>query len=410
MGKSKAQTVGYRYSMSLQMGLGRGPINELVEIRVADNTAWAGSSSGGSIEINAPNLFGGDAKEGGIQGTFRLFMGAVDQVYDADIKGFLGGLVPDFRGVATAFFTGLVCSGNPYPKEWKFRLRRSTAGWFQNAPWSPDNARIPLADGAIQAMNPAHIIYECATNPEWGRGLDAAQIDSATWRRVASVLLDEGLGLCLQWTRQDDLDSFVQTVLDHIGGALFVSRQTGLLTISLIRGDYDAASLFTFDLTNGLLSLDDDDGSSSDQSYNEIIVKYHDPITNSDGSVRAQNIAAFQATGAFVSTTKDYPGLPTKELAATVAGRELQVSATSLKRYKVTLDRRAWYIDPASVFAVNYNGARLILRAVTIDDGTFTDGKITINAIQDVFGLASTSYVAAQPVILPPRRRWWWRC
>lgn len=404
MGKGSSQTTGFRYLMSLHMGLGRGPVDELVEIRVGDQTAYAGSQSGGSFPINAPQLFGGEAKEGGIVGTFRLFMGAKDQVYDPDVKDSLaqaGGLVPDFRGIVTAWFDGQVCANNPYPKEWKFRLRRSKKGWQNDVCWYPEKAVISLADGAIKAANPAHIIYECATNSEWGRGLDRAMINDAVWRRVADTLYAEGMGLCMQWTRQDSLDAFVQNVIDHIGGAIFVNRSTGLLDLALIRGDYSDldfsnGDLPSYDLTTGLLGLESDDGSSADQSYNEIVVKYHDPITNSDGQVRAQNIAAFQATSAFVSTTKDFSGLPTKDLAGRVALRELNVSASNLKRYKVYLDRRAWATAPASVMRVTYKGLTTVLRVVTIDDGSFTEGKITVTALQDVFGLPATSFVTPQ--------------
>ena len=43
MGKDDEVTIGFWYSMGMQMGFGRGPIDELVEIKVADQTAWKGS-------------------------------------------------------------------------------------------------------------------------------------------------------------------------------------------------------------------------------------------------------------------------------------------------------------------------------------------------------------------------------
>ncbi|AGF89243.1 hypothetical protein SP019_00250, partial [Salmonella phage FSL SP-019] len=44
--KAKKITVGYKYYMGLFMGLFRGPVNEIVEIRVGDRTAWTGSITG----------------------------------------------------------------------------------------------------------------------------------------------------------------------------------------------------------------------------------------------------------------------------------------------------------------------------------------------------------------------------
>ena len=39
-GGGKKQTVGYRYYMSLLMGIGRGPVDEIVQIRAGGMNAW----------------------------------------------------------------------------------------------------------------------------------------------------------------------------------------------------------------------------------------------------------------------------------------------------------------------------------------------------------------------------------
>ena len=75
MGSSKKVTIGYRYYLGIHMGLGRGPVNELVEIEVGGKKAWQGSVTGNtSVNIDKPNLFGGDKKEGGIRGTLQVLM------------------------------------------------------------------------------------------------------------------------------------------------------------------------------------------------------------------------------------------------------------------------------------------------------------------------------------------------
>lgn len=40
MGKPDPPTIGYKYFMSLHMGLSRGPIDEIVQINVGDIRAW----------------------------------------------------------------------------------------------------------------------------------------------------------------------------------------------------------------------------------------------------------------------------------------------------------------------------------------------------------------------------------
>ncbi len=225
---SKPQTIGYRYFMGIHMGLCRGPINELREIRVGDRTAWKGSAVGQARwQINASSLFGGDEGEGGIYGTIDLMLGTETQPVNPRLKKMLGSaLVPAFRGVTTLFFDGLICSMNPYPKAWSFRARRVTSGWDDDICWYPEKSVVWLGDNTISAMNGAHIIYEAFTNRDWGRGRSAARIHDASFRAAADQLFAEGFGLCICWRRQDGIGALVGSVLDHIGGVLIDDLET----------------------------------------------------------------------------------------------------------------------------------------------------------------------------------------
>ena len=74
-GKSGSQTIGFRYYFSILVGLGRGPLDEIVEMKAADKTAWQGPARNADgaevVAVNAENLFGGEEKEGGILGGDR---------------------------------------------------------------------------------------------------------------------------------------------------------------------------------------------------------------------------------------------------------------------------------------------------------------------------------------------------
>lgn len=143
-GSSKKQTVGYKYFFGLHMGIGRGPVDALHEIRVADKQAWYGRATGNTtIQINKPDLFGGEEKEGGVKGPLELMMGGADQEASSGLKAMLGNILPGFRGAFTAFYNGLVSVNNPYPKAWKFRLNRVLKGWDGEV-WNPTKAQIPL--------------------------------------------------------------------------------------------------------------------------------------------------------------------------------------------------------------------------------------------------------------------------
>jgi hypothetical protein len=384
----------------------------VVEVRVGDKTAWTGSvTDTGALNVNAPELFGGNKQEGGVDGSGTLMMGKPDQTAVGALVSMVGHALPGFRRMCTYFFNGTIASNSPYPKPWKFRVRRATKGWENDAPWYPEKAIIALtgvkdsttseSDINIKAMNPAHIIMECMTNREWGRGLPMSAMDVGSFTACADTLFTEGFGLCLRWTRRDTLKAFIQSVLDAIGAAMYADRETSLLKLKLIRLDYDPNALPIYTVDNGIVSIKQADVSSLGPSVNEVIVEYTDPISGETRTKGAQNLGLLQSTrGVFNSLTKQYPGIPTAELAARVAQRELRLNALALRRFEIVFDRRAWRIPPAGVMRISdpVRGiSNVVVRVGRIDDGTLASGQITITAVQDVFALPQTSFSGTEP-------------
>ena len=431
---SKRTKTGYRYFMSLHMGVSLG-LDDLVEIKVSDKTAWKGTISTANrstISINQPNLFGGDEAEGGIQGSMIIMRGAADQPALAELEMMYGTViregyyenvgvdypgskgdwvppiiepaaVPAYRGCVTFFYDGLICSNSPYPKPWSFRARRTISNW-DGATWYPEKATIWMSNNQIKAMNPAHIIYEAQTNRVWGRGFASSQIDVASFKATADQLYTEGFGLCLAWRRQDSIQAFIQEVLDHIGAAMFVDRMTGLWRLDLIRDNYDVATLPSFNFSTGLLRIEEDNNASNDLVTNQTIISYIDPITNESRPARAENLAAIQRHG-IILQNKNYNGLPTIDIAGRVAARDMKVAQSGLKRFKVVLDRSAYALQPASVFKLELpeRGINsIVVRAVRVEHDSITNGEITVTAVQDVFGLPATNFIQDQPSLWQP--------
>lgn len=417
---SKKVTVGYRYSWDIQAGIGRGPVNEIVAISADKKTVFAGTpgqvTGNTSLYIDKPNLFGGEdtGGEGGIQGQLEVMMGGPDQVPPPSLLSLLTGLVPGFRGLATTFFSGLISCYSASPKPWSYRVRRSTQGW-DGPVWYPEKALILLQNTegqlddeadltaeqianlrAIHAMNPAHILVECALNRDWGRGLVLGDLDIDSYRIAADRLYDEGFGLCFRYNRQDDLNTFVQQVLDHIGAAQYGDLSTGKLTLKLLRDDYDPNTLPLFNYDNGIVGVQDDDSTSADAAPNEIVVTYRDPATNSEGEVRAQNLGAIQSVG-LISESVEYKAIPTHALAARLAQRDLETRAAGLTRLIINFDRRGGVLTPAGVFRISLperNIANMVMRVGKIEEQE--SGELKVTAIQDVFGMPSTSYSSGE--------------
>ncbi|SQC20354.1 Uncharacterised protein [Klebsiella pneumoniae] len=417
---SKKVTVGYRYSWDIQAGIGRGPVNEIVAISADKKTVFAGTpgqvAGNTSLYIDKPNLFGGEdtGGEGGIQGTLEVMMGGPDQVPSPSLLTLLTGLVPGFRGLVTTFFSGLVSCYSASPKPWSYRVRRTTQGW-DGPVWYPEKALILLQNTegqlddeadltaeqianlrAIHAMNPAHILVECALNRDWGRGLVLGDLNIDSYRIAADRLYDEGFGLCFRYNRQDDLNTFVQQVLDHIGAAQYGDLSTGKLTLKLLRDDYDPNTLPLFTYDNGIVGVQDDDSTSADAAPNEIVVTYRDPVTNSEGEVRAQNLGAIQNVG-LISESVEYKAVPTHALGARLAQRDLETRAAGLTRLIINFDRRGGVLTPAGVFRISLperNIGNMVMRVGKIEEQD--TGELKVTAIQDVFGMPSTSYSSGE--------------
>lgn len=406
MGGSKSVTIGYKYYMDIQMGLCRGPIDEIVAIEVGGERAWTGSFTAltGTININKPDLFGGEKKEGGIDGTLQVFMGARDQVYPNSIKAMLGGLVPSFRNVCTAYFSGLVSAMTPYPKPWRFRLRRSARGWEGGSPWYPGTATIVMQadDGSqVRAMNPVHMVYECLTNSVWGRGMRSTNIDDAAFRAAALVAYTEGFGLCALWSRQDSIASFIQTVLDHLGAVLYPHPATGLLTIKLIRKDYEVDDLLHFSYADGLLGIDGFSVASSHTATNTIMATYTDPVTGETRTSPAvRNLALIQAAGGVNVQTVDYFAVPNANLATRLATRDLQARMGFLRKFTMRVTRKAWGVVPGQVISVSlpeHGIAYMPVRVGQVNHSPLLEGYISLDVIEDVFGMPNSVFVSQQP-------------
>ncbi len=145
-GKSKP-TIGYWYRLLLHFGLCRGPIDALLEFRGGERAAWSGVATGGTLAINARELWGGEKAEGGIEGELDVMLGAADQMPSARLAGILGDQQSAYRGKATVAFEGRYGAFNPYPKPASFKVRRIFEGWDDDTCWYPEKAAILLSAG-----------------------------------------------------------------------------------------------------------------------------------------------------------------------------------------------------------------------------------------------------------------------
>lgn len=400
MGKGSNPVIGSWYGMKwLHMGICYGPVDQIDKITAADREVWSGTITDNTdIAIDKPDLFGGKHKEGGIQGTLSVTMGGADQQPHPTLVAAHGDLVPAFRGRVMLLFSGLLSAMTPYIKPWAVRGSRWVKGW-RTPVWEPDLCRIGMG------MNPAHFIYRAQTDPVTGLGLDPAEtFDLDRMKAAAQTLHDEGLGLCLRWSRSDVVNNFVQTLCEHAGGVMATDFSTGKQYLKLLRGDYDISAVPLLDESN-ITELTSFEPGVLAGSINQIIVKYHDIETNKDASVPANDPANMQAQGGrLISQTKTYPGAWNADMAGQLAERDLRAYTALPAKIKLIVkgDQDVRKGDVRAFSWARLKISRMPIRIIEIDRGTPDDNKISLTCSQDVYSMPTAGWVTGQPALWTP--------
>ena len=392
-GSSKKQTVGYKYYLGMHMVLCHGPIDAVTRVSVDGKVAWSGSSTGGPITISATQLFGGDEREGGISGTVDIEMGLPTQGRNAYLQSKLGASIPAFRGVVGLVLRQCYLGNNPYLKRWAVRGSRIALRQNGVAQWYPEKANVG------GDMNPAHLVREVLTDPDWGMGYPEADMDETSFRAAADQFHSEGMGLSLLWDKQQQLQDFLTTVLRHADGSLYVDRSSGRFMLKLARGGYTVASLPLLD-EQSVDRVTDFKRATVAELTNTVTVIFWDKSTGKNNSVTVQDIALTAQQQATVGTTVQYPGFTNGNMASRAASRDLRALSTPLASATLYATRAAASLNIGDVFRFSwgeYGVSQLVMRVTNIELGELTNNLVKLTVIEDVFALGSAIYAPPPP-------------
>lgn len=381
--KPKKQVVGYRYTLSMQLGLCHGTIDAIRSVWFSDRIAWSGeirkSVASKTFVVNNPGLFGGEDAEGGVAGTFEIGFGSLDQeligVQDDGtyIGSAAGTKATHYRGLAVLNLHGVYIGTNPYMKDVSVEVERYWADWY------PEVAKIGLD------ANPAHIIYECCVNDQWGLGYDPAMLNDTAFRSAALKLYNEGFGMSLAWSEQTTVEDFINEITSTIDGDFFFDQNLGQWRLRLIR-DTDE-SVFTFDPDNCKVQSTTRRGIG--EIVNQLYVKFVSRITEEFLSVAIQDLASIESQNGTSSATKDYRGIREESLALRVCQRDLQTVSSTLSTTELVSNRKAWHLSPGDVVTLvspAYKITSMQCRVVFKEYGDSESGEIRFSLIEDVFG------------------------
>lgn len=584
-GSSKKVTVGYRYFLGVHMILCHGPVDKLIRILVDKRSAWSGASTGGQININAENLFGGESREGGISGAVDVEMGGSSQGQNSYLLSKIGSGIPSFRGVMGVVLRQVYMGINPYLKTWAFRVQRIhkrqngitqwydekaeppstvtqgavetytsfTSGWSTNAPTkfqivdgmiantlinanNADYYRIPapaftitglycefklinrdlgdplgirfdtagggqlfgfmpqaedafdpgrrrphvnywttpipiyeneLAQGVLYSfeaqmdndagtytyflrqgstllatgtaplpagtpayvtfgrtsnafpdrtgiagysklivsgyvksgdMNPAHIIRECLTDPDWGMGYQESDIDDASFQAAADTMYAEGMGISLLWDKQVPLEDFIKEIIRHISAALYVDRKSGKFVLKLIREDYIKENLLVLG-EDEIQRVQDYSRPSFGELVNSVTANFWDSATGTTSSITADDPALIQMQGAVIGTTIQYPGFTNGVIAAKCAMRALRTLSTPMLTCTIYANKVAADLNIGDPFLFewpDYHEGQIVMRVTGLGLGDGKSNAVRITCAQDTFDLPKVTVVTPE--------------
>lgn len=254
-----------------------------------------------------------------------------------------------------------------------------------------------LAASDVVDANPAHIIYECLTDTSWGLGESPLNIDVQSFIDAARVLFAENFGLSLVWDAASAIEDFVNLILAHINGVIFTDPATGLLTLRLVRDDYDISTVREINPDNAVLTRFS--RKAWGDTINEVQVSWTDPADEDASKVILQDSGNIAQQGFINSSNSDYPGVRTLALAGNLAERDLRAASAPLCTGEAEVNRSFYDLTPMEVVKLHwpeYGVDAVYARATSVTYGDLSSG-LSLTLAEDVFAYPKAEYTAINP-------------
>lgn len=255
--------------------------------------------------------------------------------------------------------------------------------------------------GSTGDINPAHIIRECLTNTLWGKGAITGLIDDVSFKACADTLYDEGMGMSIVWSDSTSIKEFIDNVLEHINGELYVDRITNLWTLKLIRDDYRVQDLLH--LTESHYKSLTFERKTLAECINQVTVTYYDRERAKDSTITIQDVARIAQQGGVISQKVEYKGFTNSSLASRIALRDLKTLSSELASIEFDLPESIaenWH--KAYVFKLSnslYGLSEAVFRVTEIKFGDGVDNTVSIKAIEDSFSSPMQAVVEYMPPV-----------
>jgi len=394
IGGSKV-TIGYEYSLGVQMAICRGPIDGYDRIWLDDKIIYDGGETTSNFSIDDPEYFGGKTSGGGVKFTLEFYRGTFNQATSSYLASFQTPLTAYRR---TAYMILTDGAGGP--------------GYIGNSPqlrniaiepyWYPNGLAVTGGKHRIgEDANPICFLYELLSgNDDWGVTFPVNDIlltgDAAAGalRAVAEQCYDENLGFSMVLDHEFELREIIVEIERHVDGAFRLDLTDGLFKIVLARPP--AGAVLLLDETN-IEELEDYSRGTWTNTQNEVRISFADRAKDYDSTyARDHDLANLQITGKRSHATMNFPGIKDAGLANRVAAREMVSVAFPLAKVKLKCNRSVYAIqrgDPFDWTWDEYGIVELPMRVIKIAYGDDQRAPITIDAVEDIYRIGIAGYV-----------------
>lgn len=325
-----AITVSYRYYVGQGFALCWGPINRVHQVYVDDLPCAIPpvvDNAGGSLQLDDPQLFGGDQPPGlgGVYAVCDVIAGNYTQGRNAYIQS-LEGNIPALRGVAALVVRGPSgATESGYFSALQLNLRE----WAVEVMAWPD----VLGDGnnrlSDDSYNRVHSLYEWATSADYGAEYPTSRIHRASWLEASQTVFDEGLGFRGEINTGENVRQVFDAIKDSIDAEIYEHPVDGL-KVKLIRKDYSIPALKVLDESNCDVVEEYTPGDLAD-TFNRTELRFIDASNNYQPKPAIYEDPANRTLRRFGSVKSiEYPGVGSAALAQLLVTREGRAAAQPL--------------------------------------------------------------------------------
>ena len=371
-----------------------------------NHIAWESDNMQGiSAFIDQPDMFGGVDEGGGFTGEIRYYFGnrtqpkddwMVEQMKAETIPADLQGLTPQYP----MYLTCVVSNKDRKTGAYIGKQATTPEMWFEVVNY-PDRLSKKYKDSKLEPMigqdaNPAEVIYEILVNDYWGCDyrIEDDIIDEDSLVKLGLTCQKEGLGISCLINNVSKAGEYINNILTHISGVKYDDPKTGKLTFKLIRNDYDVEKIKRFDTSN----CESMEFSRLDwsETTSAIALTFTDAENKYDeGTVAVNDLANRLITGRYQESTVDGSYFTTAQNALSMAKTQLLSAGYPLSSVSFKCSRYGYDVtigDPILISWEPFGISKQVFRVTDVDYGSLTDGRISIVAVEDVFGFEYTDY------------------